>query len=86
MPRFETETTIKVYDNEKGGHIEIGPDKEGLGLIRITVGHGGTADLGTAEMTLEPEMAAVFAEAILGVAQDAIDKRTKENHGRRDAR
>jgi hypothetical protein len=34
-PRFEMENLYEIWDNDCGGLIEIGPDRDGLGLIEI---------------------------------------------------
>ena len=64
-PTYETEVTRKVFDNDLGVHIKVGPDRDGLGLVMID----GGADFG-GPIILAPEMALVLAEAIAATAEE----------------
>lgn len=64
---YEIETFRKVFDNENGASIKIGPDTDGLGLIEIDGGE----DFGRG-VRVSPEMALVLAEAIKRAAQEML--------------
>lgn len=40
MPRISTEHFARIYDDDKGWHVEVGPDKDGLNLCRIAYCEG----------------------------------------------
>lgn len=67
MIPFEIETVRKVFDNENGEHIVVGPDVDGLGLLTID----GKDHYG-GRLSMSPEMAIVLAEAIAAAAQEMI--------------
>jgi hypothetical protein len=35
MPRISVERSIRVYDDDKGWYVQVGPDPDGLDLCRI---------------------------------------------------
>lgn len=35
--KFELETLYQIWDNRHGDYIEVGPDRDGLGLIELRV-------------------------------------------------
>lgn len=63
--QYEIETTRKVYDNENGGYFEVGPDMEGLGLVRV-----GCED---AYIVIPPEHALHVAKAIELAAREMME-------------
>lgn len=69
VPRYEVEVSRRVCDNDNGGHIKVGPDCDGLGLVEIDGGE----DFGGA-IRLYPEMAIVLARAILAAAEEMTVK------------
>lgn len=83
MSRFTTETTIRVYDDQEGGYIEIGPDPDGHGQIHVVAGND---RFGACDMFLEPEMAAVFADALSQMALQASQKREEESRAHANPR
>ena len=67
MKQYEIEVERKVFDNENGAHIKVGPDRDGLGLIQIEGGD----DFGKG-LILAPELALVLAEAIAATAKEML--------------
>ena len=66
--RYEVETMRKVFDNELGAHIKVGPDADGLKLVEIEGGE----DFGCGRITLDPRMALVLAGAIEATARELL--------------
>ena len=60
VPQFELESHFKVYDNENGEFMNIGPDRDGLDCVEIIDG-----DI---TLVMPPEQALLVAEAIKRVA------------------
>lgn len=66
------EVNRRVFDDEQGGCIEIGPDRDGLGMILVhTPNHISSEWFGKVEFTMKPEFARSFAAAVLAAADDA---------------
>ena len=67
-----TEVTRRVYDDEQGGCIEIGPDHDGLDLVLVRTPNTQSAEwFGKVEFTMDPEFARSFAAAVLAAADDS---------------
>ena len=60
---FSTETVIQVWNDEHGDRVEVGPDRDGLGLVEIR-SYTDDNQIGS-RITLAPEQAVLIAEAIL---------------------
>ena len=67
---YEIEVVRKVYDNHVGKCIEVGPDKDGLGLVEVDGGD----DWG--RLVLPSQHAALLAKAIADCAADMEAKAT----------
>ena len=67
MTTYETVVTRRVFDNEHGVHIKVGPDGAGLGLLEIDGGR----DFG-GPIRLVPGMALVLAQAITAAAKEMM--------------
>lgn len=62
---FTPEKIIKVYNDEDGEYIYIGPDADGLDCVELrAVDRDGKIYEG-ARITMQPEQAILVAEAIL---------------------
>lgn len=60
---FSAETVIQVWNDEHGDRVEVGPDRDGLGLVEIR-SYTDDNQIGS-RITLAPEQAVLIAEAIL---------------------
>jgi len=65
-PEFEIEVVRKVFDNEHGSHIKVGPDLDGLGLVEID----GGKDYG--RIVVPPKHAIWLAKAITATAEEMM--------------
>lgn len=66
--KFTLEILREVWDDESGDHIEIGPDRDGLGCIEIRYkDKNGKIE---ERMTFHPEMARLVAQAVLKCADE----------------
>lgn len=73
------EVTRKVYDDENGVCLSIGPDGDGLDLIRVCTPSQSDEDwFGKVSFTMTHEFARSFAKAIL-VASDDAEESEKAN-------
>lgn len=64
MPRYTTETSVRIYNDESGDYIYVGPDSDGLDLVSIYWSDGKTGEL---PVTMEKERAVLLAKAILNL-------------------
>jgi hypothetical protein len=60
-PKFEIETVHKVYDNDSGDYISVGPDADGLGLIENMLVEDGKI---VSRMSMPREQAVLVVEAM----------------------
>lgn len=69
--KITTETIYKVYDDDKGTFIEIGPHKDGLDLIEVVIPDKASQDFfGKAQFILSKEMAIAVGEALINAAKN----------------
>jgi hypothetical protein len=73
--QFDTIRLYQVKDSKSRGFIVVGPDGDGLGLVRIETDDNN--NFGKGNIVIEPEMALKLAEAIVAASQDAIKERAK---------
>lgn len=67
-----TEVERRVFDDEQGACIAIGPDHDGFGLVFVRTPNASDAEwFGKVEFTMDPEFARSFAAAVLAAADDA---------------
>lgn len=72
MTRVTLETIRRVYDDDHGACIEVGPDGDSLGYVEIrTTGESNVEFWGELRLTLPKEFALKLAEAIRLCAEDA---------------
>lgn len=64
-PRYTTEVVHKVYNDETGDYIEVGPDADHGDLLEIRQVEQGKI---VARITGEPEQIQLVAQAILKLA------------------
>ncbi len=68
--RYSVDHSIKIWDDKRGDHIYVGPDRDGLGLLEI---HRVLAD-GTSEghLILTKEEAFLVATAMQDMAMKLL--------------
>lgn len=60
MSAYSIEHTIKIWHNDSGDRVEVGPDKDGLNLVRIAFVNSAENN----ELIITQEFALMLAEAI----------------------
>lgn len=66
-----TEVERRVFDDEQGACIAIGPDHDGFGLVFVRTTNASDAEwFGKVEFTMKPNFARAFAQAILESIKD----------------
>lgn len=63
---LETEHSARVYDNDHGFYVSVGPDRDGLGLCEMLY-RDGDKDAVERSFSVSWEHAEQFAKAILDV-------------------
>lgn len=71
MTRFTTEFSARVYNDDTGTYVQIGPDRDGLGLCRLVHGEAGVEEI---EIHMSWDQATAVANAILDIAPKNIVK------------
>lgn len=66
--KYSIEIMREVWDDASGDHIEVGPDRDGLGMVELRYGKDGQ------RMSFPPEMAYLIARAITACADEVTDK------------
>ena len=74
--RFAIEHVRRVFDNQHGGHIAVGPDSDGLGLVQISTDEKSSGDFGLAQLAIHPAMARLLGTAIIEAANDIEEETT----------
>ena len=72
--RFEIEHVRRVFDNQHGGHIMVGRDSDGLGLVQISTDAKSSGDFGQTQIAIQPAMARLLGKAIIEAANDIEDE------------
>ena len=62
--KLSAETTHEVWNDEIGSHWEIGPDRDGLGLVEIRCYDPDNLEP-VDRLVFEPEVATMIAEAMV---------------------
>lgn len=68
---YEMETVREIWPPTGSERYEIGPDRDGLGLVEIRVRESGGGI--SARMTFEPELAKLVATAMLKCCNEITD-------------
>lgn len=69
MPNFTVETKYRVYRDADGDFFEVGPDVDGLNMVRI---NSNNDYFGTFDITFESEVALLLADLLIRAANSAI--------------
>lgn len=69
MTKFTIENRYRLYEDNKGDYIEVGPDVDGLNMVRL---HADNTYFGKCDITFEPEVALKIAKLLTKAANDAI--------------
>jgi len=69
--KISTEIFRRVYNDEHGVYIQVGPDADALDCVEIMTTNPLSREFyGDIRLTLQPEFAVALAEAILATAKD----------------
>jgi hypothetical protein len=78
--KFSTEVVRKVYDDEDGVYIQVGPDGDGLDLVELRVSDEESKKYyGDVRITLYPAQARLLADALLACADEMEKIRDVKN-------
>ena len=66
--KYSLERLIEIWNNDDGTRIEIGPDRDGLGLIEIRERNEKSVIEG--RLTFNKEQAHLIAQALLELSKD----------------
>lgn len=69
MTKFTIENRYRLYEDDTGDYIEVGPDVDGLNMVRL---HANNIYFGKCDITFEPEVALKIAKLLTKAAKDAI--------------
>lgn len=69
MSSFTVETRYRIYHDMEGDFFEVGPDVDGLNLVRIK---SDSDYFGKFDLTFEPEVALKLADLLTMAANNAI--------------
>lgn len=73
--KFSLETRREVWNDESGDRIDVGEDRDGLGLVELrSIDKGGRIEN---SLAMPPDQARLVAEAIL-LACDELEAKEKE--------
>lgn len=64
---YSLEVLRRVYDDDSGAYIEVGPDRDGLDLVEVRTT--------TKDTVMHPKQARLLAKALLACA-DELDHQT----------
>jgi hypothetical protein len=66
---YSLETVKQIFDDDTGDHIDIGPDRDGLGLLEMRY-YIGTAIIPTARIAFTWEEGRLIVDAIHALLRD----------------
>jgi hypothetical protein len=70
--KLSTEIFRRVYDDDRGSYIQVGPDADALDLVEIrTTNQLSREYFGDFRLVLHPEFAIALANAMIAAAQEA---------------
>lgn len=74
--KFSTETVRRIFNDEDGVCIEVGPDRDSLDLVEIGIPEGESRKYyGDLRLALHPEQARQLAAALVACAVEMEGKR-----------
>ena len=71
MKNISTDVIRRIYDNNDGRYVEVGPDGDGLGVEIRTTGEN-IEYFGKINLTLSAEMAKELGRALMLAADEAM--------------
>lgn len=69
MSSFTVETRYRIYHDTEGDFFEVGPDVDGLNMVRIS---SKSEYFGVFDLTFESEVALLLADLLTKAANNAI--------------
>lgn len=72
MARFMLESLIEIWDDDSGSRLEIGPDRDGLGLLEIREKDASNKIL--ARITLTKDQAELVRRGLGKLLDDPCDR------------
>lgn len=83
MSKYSLERIWRVYDDDDGSYIEVGPDADSLGLVVIrAVGSDGKK---VTEILIAPEMVRLISSALRECAAEQSEEVPEEDPRGKDA-
>jgi hypothetical protein len=71
MSNYSLEVVRKVYDDDQGVALEVGPDCDGTGLVQLrAVTPASQEYFGSVDLTVTPKMAKLLGEALIKAAEE----------------
>lgn len=71
--KVSTEVVRRVFDDNEGVFIEVGPDCDGLGCVEVRTTNKECQDyFGEAKLTMSPAIARLLGEALIKAADEAL--------------
>jgi hypothetical protein len=71
MP-YSVELSRRIYDDDCGACIQVGPDGEGLGCVEVRTPDAASKEyFGDVRFTVPKEMAAMIGQALIDAAKEA---------------
>ncbi len=67
---YSSETIIKVFDDDSGEHVYIGPDGDGLDCVELRAVDSDGKNYPGARITMSPAQAILVADAIIKLYGD----------------
>lgn len=68
---YSVELYRKVYDDDHGVCIEVGPDSDGLGVVQVRTPDAASKEyFGDIRFTVPKEMAAILGKALIDAASE----------------
>jgi len=69
---YSVELSRKIYDDDCGACIQVGPDSDGLGCVEIRTPDADSAEhFGDIRFTVSPQLAKLLGKALIDAAADA---------------
>lgn len=69
--KYETEVVRRIYDNDEGVYVEVGPDSDALGLVELRTGDKASEDYyGKLRFTMTKEQAIAVGHALIAAAAE----------------
>jgi hypothetical protein len=69
---YSVELGRKIYDDDCGACIQVGPDRDGLGCVEIRTPDAASAEyFGDIRFIVSPQLAKLLGKALIDAAADA---------------